>query len=135
MPDMPDEIFQSSEGFSTLAAQFTKKSVDKIVVLVRKLRRDGWTEKKILAQMQGDLQAYPKTAIRRLYDLASDKPVPDDVTPANLVSEKDVKPNTVDVTVKVAIPGIQKDGLFQHQGAVWLVLSADQKVYRLKKLV
>jgi hypothetical protein len=132
---MPDEIFQSSEGFSTLAAQFTKKSVDKIVVLVRKLRRDGWTEKKILAQMQGDLQAYPKTAIRRLYDLASDKPVPDDVTPANLVSEKDVKPNTVDVTVKVAIPGIQKDGLFQHQGAVWLVLSADQKVYRLKKLV
>jgi hypothetical protein len=132
---MPDEIFQSSEGFSTLAAQFTKKSVDKIVVLVRKLRRDGWTEKKILAQMQGDLQAYPKTAIRRLYDLASDKPVPDDVTPANLVSEKDVKPNTVDVSVKVAIPGIQKDGLFQHQGAVWLVLSADQKVYRLKKLV
>lgn len=132
---MPDEIFQSSEGYSTLAAQFTRKVVDKIVVLVRKLRRDGWTEKKILAQMRGDLQAYPRSAVQRLYDLASDKPVPDDVTPANLVSEKEVKANTIDLTVKVAIPGIQKDGLFQHRGAVWLVLSADKKVYRLKKLV
>lgn len=132
---MTEEIFQSSEGYSTLAAQFTKKTVDKIVVLVRKLRRDGWTEKRILAQMREDLQAYPRAAVRRLYDLASDRPVPDDVTPANLVSEQEVKKNTVDVTVKVAIPGIRRDGLFQHQGAVWLVLSADRKVYRLKKLV
>jgi hypothetical protein len=135
MADMPDEIFQSSEGFSTLAAQFTRKSMTKFIVLVRKLRRDGWTEKKILGQMQKDLQAYPRSAIRRIYDLASDKPVPDDVTPANLVSEKEVKANTIDVTVKVAIPGIQRDGLFQHQGATWLVLSAEDKVYRLKKLV
>lgn len=132
---MPEEIFQSSEGYSTLAAQWTRKSVDKIIVLVRKLRRDGWTEKKILAQMREDLQAYSRPAIQRLYDLASDKPVADDVTPANLVSETEVKKNTVDVTVKVAIPGIQKDGLFQHRGAVWLVLAVDGKVYRLKKLV
>lgn len=132
---MPEEIFQSSEGYSTLAAQFTRKTVDKIVVLVRKLRRDGWTGRKILAQMREDLQAYPRHAVQRLYDLASDKPVPDDVTPSNFVSEKEVKKNTVDVTVKVAIPGLQKDGLFQHRGAVWLVLSADRKVYRLKKLV
>lgn len=135
MPEMPDEIFQSSEGYSTLAAQFTRKTVDKIVVLVRKLRRDGWTERKILAQMREDLQAYPPAAVKRLYDLASDTPVADDVKPSNFVSETEVKKNTVDVTVKVAIPGIQKDGLFQHQGAVWLVLSADRKVYRLKKLV
>lgn len=131
---MPDEIFQSSEGFSTLAAQFTKRTVDKIVVLVRKLRRDGWTEKKILAQMNEDLRAYPKPAIRRLFDLASEKKVPNDVTPANLVSEREVKANTLEVTVKVAIPGIQKDGLFQHHGAAWLVQSVDGNTYLLKKL-
>lgn len=135
MPRMPDELFPSSEGYSTLAAQFTKKTVNKIVVLVRKLRRDGWTEKKILAQMNEDLKAYPRPAIRRLYDLASEKKVPDDVTPANLVAEQDVKVNTVDVTVKVAIPGIQKDGLFQHRGDPWLVISVDGTTYRIKKLV
>jgi hypothetical protein len=135
MPLMTEEVFQSSEGFSTLAAQFTRKAVDKIIVVARSLRRDGWTEKKILSKMQEDLRAYPRHAVRRLHDLAMDKPVGDDATPSNLVSDRETKKNTKELTVKVAIPGIEKDGLFQHEGALWLVLSAEGKTYLIKKLV
>lgn len=121
---MPDEVFLPPEGMSTLAAQFSRRSVQKILTVARSLRRDGWTERRILERMKADLRAYPAHAVRRLYDLSREKPVPDDIRPSNLVAEAAVKAGTLRLTVKVPVPGIERGGLLQHRGTCWYVVSA-----------
>lgn len=131
---MPNDLLFPSEGASTLAAQFTRRAVQKIVTVARSLRRDGWTERKILARMKEDLRAYPAHAVRRLYDLSREKAVPDDVRPSNLVSEQAVKERTLRLTVKVPVPGIEQGGLLQHKGDCWYVVSASGPTYVIKSL-
>lgn len=131
---MPDELFAPPEGASTLAAQFSRRSVQKIVLVARSLRRDGWTERRILARMKEDLRAYPAHAVRRLYELSRDTTPPDDVRPSNLVSEEKVKEGTLRLTVKVPLPGIEAGGLLQHRGACWYVVSAAGSAYVVKSL-
>ena len=131
---MASELPESPEGFSTLAAQFTSSVVDKIVSTVKKLRAEGWTEGNILSRMREDLRVYPSHAVHRLYDLSRDKAVPDDVAESNLVSEKELKADSLEVAVKVPIPGVEKGGLFQHKGLCWLVVEARGPLYILKKL-
>jgi hypothetical protein len=122
------------EGFSTLAAQFTRKVVDRIVSTIRDLRRRGWTERRILAQLKKDLRAFPSHAIRRLYDLSRDRAIPDDVAASNIASEKEVKTDTLELVVRVELPGVEKGGLLQHRGSCWYVASASGTAYVLKKL-
>ncbi len=131
---MTAELPESPEGFSTLAAQFTRSVVDKIVSTVRKLRAEGWTEGSILARMREDLRAYPSHAVQRLYDLSRDKAIPDDVASSNLASEKEVKADTIEVGVRVPLPGVEKGGLLQHKGSCWYVVEVRGPVYTLKKL-
>lgn len=131
---MAQEIVPTGEGMPTLAAQFTRHLVEKLLGMVAKLREQGWPESKILPQMLQDLPGYPRHTVRRLYDMSLGKSIPDDIQPSNLRSEKAPKPDTLEVAVKVAIPAIEPGGLIQYQGTCWCVASVQGTTYVLKKL-
>ena len=134
MGAVPEEISEPLEGFSTLAAQFTRSVLDRILSTVKKLREQGWPERRILARMRQDLKLYPSHAVQRLYDLSCNKEISDDIAPSNLVSEKEVKKDALDVAVRVLIPGIERGGLLQHRASCWYVVDVRGTTYGLKKL-
>lgn len=131
---MTQEIESTGEGMPTLAAQFTRKFVERIVTMVGKIRKQGWTEEKIWAQMTKDLAAYPSHTVQRLYDMSLARKVADDVVASNVASEKQPKADTREVTVKAAVPGLESGGLAQYKGACWVVGAVQGKTYILKKL-
>ena len=133
---MPDNISLPDEGYPTLAMQFTRASVNKVLQTVVVLRQQGWPEPKILARMQKDLNQFSPRTLRRLYDLSKGGVPPDDVAVSNVESEKELKQGTLELTVKVAIPGVFIAGeLLQHRAACWFVASVSGRTYVLKQLM
>lgn len=121
-------------GFGTLAVRFTRSFIDRVILTARKARQLGWTEEKIQEKMGKDLVAYPPHAVRRIYQMTLGQPIPDDIPVSDVVVRKEPKADTLELTAKAPVPGIDAGGLLQHGGYTWYVVSVRANTYLIKKL-
>lgn len=131
---MSEEAKPQAEGYHTLATRFTRNFIDRVISTIQKARRQGWAEAKILEKMGRDLQAYPAHAVRRVYAMSLGEPIPDDVAPSGLLSDREVKKDTRELVLRAPLPGIEGGGLLHYQGTCWYVPSVRGTTYLIKKL-
>jgi hypothetical protein len=131
---MADELQLPREGMSTIGAQFTKSAVSKVLQAVKKLKDQGFNELAILDKMKKELPFFHPHTVRRLYDKSVGNPIEDDFREADVVSEKELKPGTIELALKAAAPGIERDCLIQFRGGDWYVAKVTGATYLLKKI-
>lgn len=126
LPDMSDE------GISTLAAQLTRRQIDRIIEKIKTVRASGKPENAIEAAMAKDLHDYDAHTLTRLRQMASGVEIPDDFKPESIADSKQPKPNTVVLSFIAPPAGLKLHSLVRHQGKNWLVVAAQGTTWTLK---
>lgn len=128
-PQLPD---MADEGISTLAAQLTRRQIDRIIEKIKAVRASGKSEKAIEAAMAKDLPDYDAHTLARLRQIATGGEIADDFTTENISASKQPKPNTVEITFSTPPTGLKLHSLVRYQSKNWLVVAADGKTWTLK---
>jgi len=131
---MTREINRPSEGFETLAAQFTKQDIERILTTVNQLREGGRTEDEILTIMKRELAHYSLHTISLLYAMSTGKTIPDDIEPEFIKHETEPKQGTIELTLTGKNPHLQSGELIRHKGATWYVATVNGQMALLKNL-
>ncbi len=130
-----DEIKMPHEGMSTLVTQFTKNELDRLGRIITQLREKGETEEKILDLMRQQLKRFDPHTLTRIYHRSLGNPIPDDFTPENVVSEREVKANTLELTVKHLLPHLDQQSLVLYKGQEWFVQWLEERKYTIKRIL
>jgi hypothetical protein len=128
-PQLPD---MADEGISTLAAQLTRRQIDRIIEKIKAVRASGKSEQAIEAAMTKDLPDYDAHTLGRLRQMATGGEIADDFAPESISASKQPKPNTVEITFATPPAGLKLHSLVRHQSKNWLVVAADGKTWTLK---
>lgn len=130
-PEVPD---LAGEGVSTLAAQFTRQAVDRIVGIIRRERARGVSEATLARAMEKNMRDYDEHTRGLLLRLGSGGALPDDFPTAIVTASQQSKPNTLELTL-VSIPkDIALYSLVHHGGREWLVVDCKGNQCTLKLL-
>jgi hypothetical protein len=131
---MAEEIRLPREGMSTIGAQYTRVYLERVLAAVRKLKDQGWPEPRILDKMRAELHSFTEHDIKRLFDLAVENPVEDDVPAADVQAERTIKEGTVELDV-ARIPKFAEVGsLLRFQGSDWYIAGKRASTLVLKKI-
>lgn len=129
-----DDLTPPREGMSTLAAQYTRRSVEHILKVIQTLRHKGKSEEAIRERMQQELRQFSPFSLERLYQKSIGRAIPDDFKQENIAQLEAVKSNTIRVTVH-QLPGeVQVDDLVLYRGEDWYVSWIEGKTYTLKQV-
>ena len=131
--DVPD-LWAGEEGISTLAAQFTRKSVERIVGIIRRERARGVSEAALAKAMERDLGDYDEHSRKLLLRLGSGGGVADDFPSDAVTESKKPKPNTVVLTLTTAPAGVQLHSIVRYSCQEWLVSEVEGNNWTLKLL-
>ncbi|GEM_PF-4354492 len=131
---MSDEIRLPQEGLSTIGAQFTKTAIVQLIQAVRKLKEKGWPEPQILDKMKKELPFFHPHTVRRLYDKSVGNTVEDDIAPGDVLAERTIKERTIEIDLRKAPKGIDRDCLVQFRGRDWYVAKVNGLTFTLKDL-
>jgi hypothetical protein len=134
MADSPQPRDFPSEGINTLAAQASRQSIDRIVIIIRRERERGVTEKQLGQLLARSLPDYDEHTRKLLLKLGSSADVPDDFPLENVASSQQVKANTIELTVKELPSDITLFTLVRYQGKQWLIVNNKDKSLTLKAL-
>ena len=124
----------TEEGTSTLAAQFTRESVARIVKIIRRERQNGADEDTIVKMMEKHLADYDEHSREILRKLAWGGEIPDDFPKDIVVESTQPRTNTLDLKLSAMPSGVKLYSLVHYCGNEWLVVSADKLKVTLKLL-
>lgn len=128
------ELVSPEEGFSTLSAQITRQSVDRITTIIRRERQKGTPNEKITRALRNDLSDYDDHTRGLLERLADEGTIADDFKADNVASRVETKPGRVVLTVKENPADLRLYSLVRYLGSEWLVVECREKDWTLKKL-
>jgi hypothetical protein len=122
------------EGASTLAAQFTRHSVNHIIRQIQDQRKKGVPEAEIEANLEKNLAAYDSHSRTMLLKLSRGENIPDDFLPANILESKQTKDNTLILSFYSVPEGIRLYSLVRYCQKEWLVVWIEKQTLTLKLL-
>lgn len=122
-----DELEMPAEGFVTISIAFTKDQMDRILQAMRKLQAEGWPEPAVLAKIKASVPNFSSVSIKRLYDIAVGRPVPDDFKPQEIVSQHAVAKDTFEIELAANRTDIFPGAVVRFLGTDWYVTKAGKK--------
>ena len=122
MAEDPQELphFENA-GFQTLAAMSTRRSVDKIVKILRRERQRGVADDVLRRAMGTQLSDYDEQSRDLMFRLAAGGEIADDFPPQILKATERPKTGTMALTLSALPPKIGLHSLVHHRGEDWMV--------------
>jgi hypothetical protein len=116
-----EELRKPREGITSMGIAFTLEMGRKIMDGVRRLAAEGWSETRILAKMREDVHGFSPHTLKRLYDMATGKPIRDDFQQSEIVSQKATAKHTFELELLRTRPEIPVGSIVRFMGGDWFI--------------
>lgn len=116
-----DELELPPEGFVTLSIAFTKEAMDRAIEFMKQLHAQGHAEEKVLAQTKKLMREFSSDTLRRLYDLAMERPIAEDFAPGEILSQRAAAKDTLELELARPRMDLLPGSIVRFMGANWYV--------------
>jgi hypothetical protein len=131
---MRGEIRKPVEGVDTLSAEYTGKSVLRILAELERMRVAGTTDEELRRRLFMGVRSFDRRSLDRIFRMFLREPIPDDFPPEKIASVERPKESTVTIRVHLPMPLIGRDSLVRFQGKDYLVTRHNDDRYFLKEV-
>ena len=125
---MAEELEIPEEGFVTISIAFLKEGMNKAIQTARKLHAAGNGEAQVLAALKKEQRDFSSSTLKRLYDIAVGRPVPDDLTDFEVVSSRVVAKDTLELEFKQPRRDLFPGAVVRYIGTDWYVTRLQPRV-------
>ena len=123
-----------SEGFSTLAAQFTAAMMERTKDMVQKMRTQSLPKDIICNRIRQQIRQLDDAGVELVYKRACGIPSDDTFKADEIASMKDVKPGTAELIMKDAKAPLNLGSVIQVSGDLWTVSGVRKSGFLIKKV-
>lgn len=126
--DMP------SEGFSTLAAQFTGEMFARVMDTVTRMKGAGMPEDRIIGRLREQLRHLDDRSLKLVYNKSLGGSTSDTFADAEIGSIKPVKPGTFEIVLKQDRKDLSIGSVVQYKGELHTVARLTKTGYVIKQV-
>lgn len=126
------ELDLPSEGFSTLAAQFTGDMMARVTDTVTRMKNSGMPEGKIIERLRQQLRHLDDRSLKLVYNKALGGTTDETFKPTEIKSAKDVKPGTIEIELAVDRKDISIGSVIQYKKDIYTIARLTRTGYVIK---
>lgn len=128
------ELDFPKEGMATLTAKSMQSMFEQVLRTISQMQEKGVPDDTIREKMEKQLTWIDSHSRARLFLKAMGKSLPDDFPSEMLVSSKESKENTLEVSLKQKHPSVSYGSYVRFQNQDWVVSGLKANIYILKKI-
>lgn len=126
------DITPPTEGFSTLAAQFTGAMMARATAAITKMKEAGAPEAKMIGRLREELRYLDDRSLKLVYNKALGGSTQDDFTAEQIAHERETKPGTHEIDLKEDRKDISLGSVIQFKGQIYTVARLTKTGYVIK---